>query len=260
MAERRMFAKTIIDSDAFLEMPQSTQLLYFHLSMRADDDGFINKPRAIMRVVGCKEDDLKILAAKKFIIPFESGIVVIKHWKIHNYIAKDRYTETKYKEEKATLGLDENGSYTNRIQIVDDCATQVSLGKGREGEDRVDTIEAGCDNESKRSKANKPSNKYEADFDSFWSLYPRKKNKDQAMKTYNGKRDSGITHDHVIECLTNYLAEIKARNTDIQYVKYAASFLNNMEDYAVAEPISPSHSSSPSNSCRSTASFTNVVQ
>jgi len=131
MAERRMFAKTIVDSDAFLDMPQSTQLLYFHLSMRADDDGFTNKPKSIMSIVGCKEDDIKILVAKKFIIPFESGIVVIKHWKIHNYISADRYTETKYKEEKAKLKLDENKAYTICIQPVDTLSTQVRLGKVR---------------------------------------------------------------------------------------------------------------------------------
>ena len=90
MAERRMFARTIIDSDAFLDMPHTTQLLYFHLSMRADDDGFINNPKNIMRMIGCKDDDLKILLTKKFILPFESGVVVIKHWQIHNYIQKDR--------------------------------------------------------------------------------------------------------------------------------------------------------------------------
>ena len=97
MAERRMFAKTIIDSDAFLEMPLSSQALYFHLSMRADDDGFINNPKKIQRVIGASEDDLKLLVAKSFIIPFESGIVVIKHWKIHNYIQSDSqlYTEKK---------------------------------------------------------------------------------------------------------------------------------------------------------------------
>ena len=112
MAERRMFAKTIIDSDAFLDMPISARLLYYDLAMRADDDGFINSPKKIMRIVGASDDDLKVLATKKFIIPFESGIVVIKHWKIHNYISKDRYTETKYKDEKAMLQLDENNAYT----------------------------------------------------------------------------------------------------------------------------------------------------
>lgn len=141
MAERRMFAKTIIDSDAFLDMPQSTQLLYFHLAMRADDDGFINNPKAIMRNVGCKEDDIRILSGKKFIIPFESGVIVIKHWKIHNYIQKDRYHETKYKQEKASLTTDENGAYTQCIQDVSNMDTQVrlELGKDRLGEDNKDT-------------------------------------------------------------------------------------------------------------------------
>ena len=86
-----MFAKTIIDSDAFLDMPLSSQALYFHLAMRADDDGFINNPKKLQRMVGCGEDDLKLLMVKKFILVFESGVIVIKHWKIHNYIRSDRY-------------------------------------------------------------------------------------------------------------------------------------------------------------------------
>lgn len=124
MAQRRMFAKTIIDSDVFLDMPHSTQLLYFHLAMRADDDGFINNPKNIMRMIGCKEDDLKILLTKKFLLPFESGVVVIKHWQVHNYIQKDRYTETKYKEEKSRLQLDENKAYTMKN---DGCIQDVSI-------------------------------------------------------------------------------------------------------------------------------------
>ena len=161
MAERRMFAKTIIDSDAFLDMPQSTQLLYFHLSMRADDDGFINKPKSIMREVGCKDDDLKILASKKFLIPFESGVVVIKHWKIHNYIAKDRYTETKYNNEKAKLILDENNSYTECIQNIDNMDTQVRLGKVRLGKVSID--KEYVEEIAKEDELNKPpsSNKFD---------------------------------------------------------------------------------------------------
>ena len=112
MAERRMFAKSIIDSDVFLDMPQSTQLLYFHLAMRADDDGFVNSPKTIMRVVGAKTDDLNVLFSKKFLIPFESGIVVIRHWRIHNYIRSDRYKETSYQREKSLLFLDKNNAYT----------------------------------------------------------------------------------------------------------------------------------------------------
>ena len=112
MAERRMFAKTIIDSDSFLDMPLSAQSLYFHLSMRADDDGFINNPKKIQRMIGASDDDFKLLFVKRFVIGFESGVVVIKHWRIHNYIRNDRYKETVYQDEKALLTLKENGSYT----------------------------------------------------------------------------------------------------------------------------------------------------
>lgn len=156
MAERRMFAKSIIDSDAFLDMPTSSRLLYFDLSMRADDDGFINSPKKIARMTGASEDDLKLLIAKQFILPFESGVVVVKHWRIHNYIQKDRYKETLYTEEKAKLSLKCNKEYTletDNIQVVTDLDTeciqsvnsldtQVRLGKDRLelGKDRVNCI------------------------------------------------------------------------------------------------------------------------
>lgn len=112
MADRRMFAKTIIDSDAFLDMPLSSQSLYFHLSMRADDDGFLNNPKKIQRMIGASDDDLRLLIAKKFLLPFESGVVVIKHWRIHNYIQKDRYKPTVYAEEKAQLRMKDNKAYS----------------------------------------------------------------------------------------------------------------------------------------------------
>ena len=143
MAERRMFAKTIIDSDAFLDMPLSTQTLYFHLAMRADDDGFVNNPKKIQRMIGASDDDLKLLIAKRFLIPFDSGVVVIKHWKIHNYIQKDRYKPTVYREEMKMLQVKENGGYTlldtNCIQGVSKPDTQVRLGKDRLelGKDRL---------------------------------------------------------------------------------------------------------------------------
>lgn len=138
MAERRMFAKTIIDSDAFLDMPLSAQSLYFHLSMRADDDGFINNPKKIQRMIGASDDDLRILLAKSFLIPFDSGIVVIKHWRIHNYIHKDRYKETVYTEEKSLLTLKDNMAYTMDTGCIHDgynLETQVRLGKDSKGKD-----------------------------------------------------------------------------------------------------------------------------
>jgi hypothetical protein len=142
MAERRMFAKTIVDSDAFLDMPVTARLLYYDLSMRADDDGFINSPKKIQRMIGASDDDLKVLIAKKFIIPFESGVVVIKHWRIHNYIQKDRYKPTVYKEEMAKLEIKDNNSYsleTKCIQNGYSLDTQVRLGKDSIGKDSIDT-------------------------------------------------------------------------------------------------------------------------
>ena len=111
MAERRMFAKTIIDSDAFLDMPLSAQALYFHFSMRADDDGFVNNSKKIQRMVGASDEDCNLLINNRFIITFESGIIVIKHWKIHNYIRNDRYKPTLYQEEKSLLAENENKEY-----------------------------------------------------------------------------------------------------------------------------------------------------
>lgn len=138
MAERRMFAKSIIDSDAFLDMPLSTQALYFHLSMRADDEGFVNNPKRLIRFIGAGDDELKVLLAKKFIIGFESGVIVIKHWKIHNYIQKDRFKGTNYHDEKALLSLNENNSYTLDTERVHD----VRLGKVRK-EKGKDSLELG---------------------------------------------------------------------------------------------------------------------
>ena len=127
-----MFAKTVIDSDIFLDMPLSTQALYFHLSMRADDDGFVNNPKKIQRMIGCSDDDLKVLMAKRFILVFDNGVIVIKHWKMHNYIQKDRYKPTVYQDEKRKLVTKNNKSYTldtNCIQDGYSLDTQVRLGK-----------------------------------------------------------------------------------------------------------------------------------
>lgn len=148
MAERRMFAKSVIDSDAFSDMPLTTQALYFHLGMQADDDGFVNSPKKIQRSIGATVDDMKLLIAKGFIIPFNSGVIVITHWKIHNYIRKDTYNETTCREEKALLELRENKIYympghapsTDCIRTVDEPLTQVRIGKDRIGKDRLDNI------------------------------------------------------------------------------------------------------------------------
>lgn len=149
MAERRMFAKTIIDSDAFLDMPLTTQALYFHLSMRADDEGFINNPKKIMRMIGASDDEFRLLQAKSFIIPFDSGVCVIKHWRIHNYLRNDRFKPTVYVEEKSKLSVKDNRAYTlNPGQVnlgipvgipnADQMETQYRLGKDSVVEDSIE--------------------------------------------------------------------------------------------------------------------------
>ncbi len=112
MAQRRMFSPQITESDAFIEMPLSTQALYFHLCMNADDDGFVKNPKSIQRLVGAKDKDYTTLVNKRFIFCFPSGVIVIKHWRMHNLLRKDRYKETVYVEEKATLYLKPDGAYT----------------------------------------------------------------------------------------------------------------------------------------------------
>lgn len=141
-----MFAKTVIDSDAFLDMPLSAQALYFHLSMRADDEGFINNPKKIQRMVGCSDDDAKLLVMKSFIIPFDSGVVVVKHWRIHNYIQRDRYKPTVYADERAQLSVKSNGAYTKLnqdVSILDTgCIQSVSIldTQDRIGKDSVSIV------------------------------------------------------------------------------------------------------------------------
>lgn len=141
MAERRMFAKTIVLSDEFLDMPTSTRCLYFTLGMFADDDGFVNSPKSIIRQIGASVDDMNILIAKRFVLAFEDGVIVIKHWRIHNYIQNDRKKDTKYLEHRDTLYLEENKAYTQNkdkakynldgtlIDNVYKMDTQVRIGK-----------------------------------------------------------------------------------------------------------------------------------
>lgn len=140
MAERRMFAKRIIDSDMFVEMPVTSRLLYYDLAMRADDDGFVDAPKKIMRMIGASDDDLRLLISKQFLIPFETGIVVIRHWKIHNYIRTDRYRPTPFNDELSKLAEGQGREYVlksekkeNGIPTVYQRYTQVRLGKDRLG-------------------------------------------------------------------------------------------------------------------------------
>lgn len=134
-----MFAKTIVLSDAFLDMPLSARCLYFTLGMFADDDGFVNGPKSIMRQCGASNDDMKVLVTKRFILPFDSGVIVIKHWRINNYLRSDRYIPTKYADEKAKLIVEKNGAYSECVKSPGIPSTGIpSIGKDRLGKVRLE--------------------------------------------------------------------------------------------------------------------------
>ncbi|MBF1085727.1 DNA replication protein [Solobacterium sp.] len=223
MAERRMFAKTIIDSDAFLDMPMSARLLYYDLGMRADDDGFINSPKKIMRMIGASNDDVNILIARKFVIPFDSGVVVIKHWRINNYLRNDRYTETKYLEEKSTLEVDKNGSYTakNNTGIPHGIPT-VSTGKDRLGKDSIgkyiNTIS--CNENSEVEVLDQK----EMWFESFWKIYPKHQDKKKAKQKFLKLCKDEKKYQEIMQGLRNVLPVWAKKDT--KYIPMPTTWLN----------------------------------
>lgn len=219
-----MFSKSIIDSDLFLDMPLSTQALYFHLAMRADDDGFVNNPKKIARMIGADDDSLKILSAKKFLIPFESGVVVIRHWKIHNYIQKDRYKETVYTDEKSMLDVQKNGTYaecirdvskmdTDCIQAVDETDTQVSI-------DKVSIDKISKDNNNSHSTVRVSS----SDFEKLWSLYPRKEGKKEAFAAFQRAVKHGTTVETIENGIKAYCKHIEDCKIEKQYIKKGSTY------------------------------------
>ena len=211
MAERRMFSKTIIDSDLFIDMPTSTRLLYFDLSMRADDDGFVNSPKKIIRMTGASQDDLKILISKNFIIPFESGVVVIKHWKIHNYIRNDRYKPTVCQDEKSMLVESSTKEYVidSGIPTVNQDAHQVDT-QVRLGKDSLGKVK-----------------KYSVHFEEFWGNYPRKKEKSRAYKCYMARLNDGYSEEELLTACKNYARECEKEKTEQRYIKHGSTFLSD---------------------------------
>ncbi len=157
MASRRMFSKDVVENDLFLDMPSSAQALYFHLGLRADDDGFVGNPRSVLREVQATIDDLQLLLDKGFVIAFENGVIVITHWRVNNYIQRDRYKTTVYQDELKRLKHDEIGVYTTLytecIQNGYKMDTQVRLGKDRL--ELGENIYSG--GESKKSNPKKPT-------------------------------------------------------------------------------------------------------
>lgn len=207
MAERRMFAKTIVLSDAFLDMPLGARCLYMTMGMLADDDGFVNAPKSIMRQCGATEDDLKVLLAKKFVLPFESGVIVIKHWRINNYLQKDRIQPTKYQEEFALLELEGNGAYTMQSEAC--IHDSVYIDKNSKDKNSID----------------KNTDSSEQDFERFWSAYPKKKNKGQARSAFSRalKKTSVET---MISAVEKQKQSKDWKKDNGQFIPYPSTWLN----------------------------------
>ena len=177
MAERRMFTKKITESDAFLDMPSSTQMLYFHFSMNADDDGFVNNPKKIQKMCGASDDDFKLLIAKSFIILFDSGIIVIKHWKMHNYIQADRYRPTDYVEEKSMLGIKSNKAYTLDVSKMDtECIQNGYIGKDSIGKVSIDKKSIDKDSKGESVRGEKAKRFYPPTIDEVKQYCEERKN------------------------------------------------------------------------------------
>lgn len=205
MAHKRAFSKTIVETDAFQDMSQTAQLLYFYLNLQADDDGFVSNPKRIMRTGGFGDDDFKILLAKRFLLIFKSGVVVIKHWLIHNTIRKDRYTETSYLKEKETLKIKENKAYTEHWQPNGNhLATQDKI--------REDKIRE--DNTIEQSSSDKIS------FQEFWDLYDKKKDRVWCETKWD---KLPLTEQQKI---MSYIPKYKKETPDVKYRKNPKTFLN----------------------------------
>lgn len=212
MAQKRMFDKSITNSDNFLELPDSSQILYFHLSMNADDDGFVDNWKSIMRMTGTKEDDLRILVAKSYVIPFETGVIVIKHWRMNNYLRTDRYKETTHKLEKSQLILGENEEYL--------------LANNSIGIPMVDTDKNSIDKNSIDKNIYISSKTFEDEFDNLWKLYPKKIGKKDALRHYIRNRKNKVPYETILEGLKKYIEYIKNTNTPTQFIKDGSTWFN----------------------------------
>jgi len=225
-----MFAKTIVLSDAFLDMPPTARCLYFTLGMFADDDGFVNNPKSIMRQCGATEDDIKILLAKKFVLAFESGVIVIKHWRINNYLQKDRITPTKYVEEKGKLDTESNGAYTYKDGA--DVYTPVYTDTVYTQSNIISSNVISSNLINKNIPASATANADDCDtqivdettawFTQFWSEYPKKKDKANAFKAFKKACVNLQTYETIMTALINQKKYWK----DYQYIPYPSSWLN----------------------------------
>lgn len=221
-----MFSLKVVDSDAFLEMPLSTQCLYFHLAMRADDDGFVGNPMKILRITNASKDDLKLLIAKKFVLTFPDdteGVMVIVHWRMHNCISQNRYHETQYIDQKGQLKMRRNNTYSLTDGVpVDDSVLIENQSKGK-------AIPVLVEEGGQKAKI-----EYSSQFKEMWEAYPKKRDKGQAYRQYQARLRDGYTAEEILQAVKNYATECRTMNREEKYIKHAKTFLGAatpFEDY-----------------------------
>lgn len=242
MAEKRMFMKSVIDSDDFLDMPLSTQALYFHLSMRADDDGFVNNPKRIQRTISASEDDLKLLIAKRYLLCFESGVIVIRHWRMHNTLKKDRYTPTQYQEELALLDIKDTKEYTEKYFGTSLEPTRNQNGTRMEPQYSKDKISIGkisktyVSSDAETTVSDKPKlDVFEERFERFWSAYPKKIGKGDARKKFLKLKPNQQLFDQIMAALSAAKKTEQWTKSNGQFVPNPATWLNQSrweDDYS----------------------------
>lgn len=241
MANRRMFSLDVVDTDRFLEMPASSQNLYFHLGMRADDDGFVSSPKKITKLVNCGEDDLNILISKGFVIAFDGGIVVIRHWKQNNYIQSDRYKQTLYQKELSALTVN-NGAY--EICMYTPCIQSVSKMEAQDSIELDSNIICSPDGDQESEKTEKQAVASEEktvleqdteDFEIIYKAYPKKRGKAKAFEYYRGFVGKGrkingtrykLDRRQIYLAVVAYVQEKEEAGTDIQFYQDFSTFLN----------------------------------
>lgn len=217
MADKRMFSKKITDSDAFIEMSSAAQALYFHLNQSADDDGFNNQIQMAIFRSHASIDDLKVLMMKNFIIRFENGVIVIKHWRMHNTLRKDRYTPTNFQEELALLNIKENGAYSlpydDGCQVVANPVPQYSIGKYSIDKDKKDIVQEAC-----------------TLFEKLWELYPNKKGKGQISDTKK-KALLKIGEEELTRAIERYKKHLDANSSWLKPQNGSTFFNSGYVDY-----------------------------
>lgn len=226
MANRRMFSVDVVCTDKFLEMPASSQALYLQLGMKADDDGFVSAPKQITRMTNASEDDFRILVSKGYIIPFDSGIIVIKDWKVNNYLRRDRYTETRHLKEKSALEI------VDDVYVISDKLNSVSVSGVPDGIPDGNRSVSQVDTQVRIGKVNNnicspEPDEREQNFEKIYAIYPKKRGRTRAFTNYcswlkgrmvNGKRKK-LTNREMYLAVRRYVEQQEASGTELDYYK-----------------------------------------